>query len=1291
MATSGSFNTSGYSGRHITFAWSRSSYDVGGNYTRIHWTLTANGGSASWYSTGPIRCWVNGTLVYEFTGRTDMYKGQFASGDINIGHNSDGTKSFSANMEAAIYSKAINCTGSGSWALDTIPRNSYTNSAPNFTAPNGVTCSINRYASFSHTVCLDLQNTSGNWENVGVLDGQGTSATFNSEAVMKRCFQVLNGRASCKSRFTIYTNGPNGWTYGPDGTCTAANINTINNPTFTATNSVTATISKGNNSFTSTVTSNINGKSIGSLSNSSSTSFTFNNTTALRKDCITALAQTASKNYTLTITTYYSGVKVRSSQTVTGVCNAPAVDRVTKPNFTAPNSFTCNITTDSNELSRALSFQIKNSSGTWITIASQSNTTTKSFTWANTEAQRDTIFNALNGAASRESRILVTTYYLGVQVRSANVVTAGTCSAPAASTCSAPSWTAGNTFTCNVSRASSLLTHTISLQVKNSAGTLQNFGSVTKSSSTSISFANTVELNTTLFNYLAQAETRDTRITITTYYKNIVVRSAVSSTGRVTAPAASTTSTNLNWIGGDSLTLAITRANSNFTHRVIVKVNSQLITTLTNIGVSTSFGSSETDRVKIFTALSNSNSKTAEVLITTYYNGVQVRTQTSKTGTCNAPSPVSPSSPSWTAGNSFQATIALSKSYLYYSIELKVGSVSVQKYQYQTATNLGFAGTAAINLKAYQGLNTNAQATSQFVVTMYYKKSDGTYIQVGAQAITNGTCTALAANTITTPNWVAGSTFNATITRRSQNLYSKIKLKVAGIVVQEYNTQEASDLSYTLVFGNSITVNTAIYRALAQTASKDAVLEITTFFGTNKDNITQVRTPIISSGICRASAPAVGNLTLSQTPAIIDNTRITCNLTRPLEEYTTKTEVRYNNVLITSLIPSSNPNQVIFDSSTFINELYQAIPTQKSSSLQFKVITYYNGVQVQQPRIIAIDMNANEETVKIKLDETIDFSTLARVIDRNNTFIDNESMIGSKISDLVISMAKGYFYLLSKYGGYITQVKIQIANSSSMLQSYYFTEDDKEFNLERTKIVTTDFTSTKAVVMGPYDFPSVTEPGTINNLVISAIDSRGYQTSKVIPLKIFPYSAPTIKIDQKLTTRIVGDAKYCMINLSGTISSLYKNNAEGIKVQTNTAKRVTLEYKIYGSSGAFSSYNIPAIEYNDKYTTYNVTNFSTAVANPGIEFNINDTFLFVITVEDQYGRTNSDSIIVLPDRPLMSFREQQIGINIIPRKLASIVERSSEEGENPAVDVNGYIYSNGREVPTFSVVSSWTV
>lgn len=1302
MASSFSLKSSSYDGRYnqLTCTQTKNESD---NTSTIKWTFTVAGGTKNYYTTGPVTITINGEQVYYVkqtywdTHKFPAKKGS-VSGSLTVKHDSNGSKTIKVVMKTAIYSDTVS-TYSDDWTLDTIPRQSTASSTPTWTAPNGVTCSISRASNnFTHTVYLDLKNSSGTWVNIGKLTGQTTSATFNTEAIMKNAFTVLNGRASCEARFSISTyNGSTkigSDTYSGTGTCTAASANTCTAPSFTGTNSVSTTITKGNSSFTSDISVTINGQNIGSVSKTSGTTFTFNNTTALRKACITGLAQANSKSYNISITTYYSGIRVRGTLSYSGTCTAPSVDRITAPNWTAGEGFNSTITTDSSELSRTIVLQMKNSSGNWVNINSVTRTTSTSDSWAGTEAQRDNIFSNLNGAASRETRFLVTTYYDGVQVRSADNVTSGTCTAPAASTCTVPNWTAGSTFTCSINRTSTLLTHSIVLKVKDSNGNLQTFQTVDKSSSTEINFANTVDLNTTLFNYLAQNNSRDTEITITTYYKDIIVRSSITYNGTLNTTEASYLGNTPSWTAGDNFSFTISKANNNYTHRVEFKVNSQSIKIFTGLsGSSTSFGDTDADRTSIYIALNKLASAPTEAIVTTYYNGVQVRQPVSKSGTCTIPSQIKPSAPTWTAGNSFQAEIALSKPYLCYSIELKVGSEQIQKYEFQSANSLGFAGTAELNLKAYKGLNKNVQATSQFIITMYYKTDNGEYVRVGPEYITNGVCTALAANTITTPNWTAGSNFAATIIRKSLNLYSSIKLKVNGNIVQEYPIQTNDNLNYSLLFANTKEINTKVYQSLEQAASKVATLEITTYYGTSADNVIQVRTPIIASGICNSSEPSSGTLSSDKLPAVIDNTIITCDLTKPLADYELSVEVKYNNNLITTLTPTeAEPQKVIFDSSNFINLLYQSIPTQTSASLQFKVITRYNGIQVQQPKTVAIDMNAKEETVKVKIDNGINISTLARVIDRTNTFIDNTSMIGSKLSDLLLEINKGYFYLETKYGGFIKQIQIQIAKSSSMLQVYNYREEDIVYNNERTRIVNPEFTDDNSIIMGPYDFPSVTEPS-INNLTITVTDSRGYTVQKIIQLRIFPYNSPTIKIDQSTTKRIVGAEKYCIFNLSGTISSLYKEQGE-TKIQTNLIKKISIKYKTYGSLGEYSIYELPsdAFNYNDTFTSFTIDDFSTAVhgESGSIEFNINDTFEIVVVVEDQYGRTNSDSIIILPGQPLMSFRDKRIGINIVPRKLDAIIERESSDDEYPSLDVNGYIYSNGREVITFTIDESWS-
>ena len=170
MAASGSFNTSGYSGRYLTFAWTEKSQDPATNKTVIAWTLKGAGGDSTWYKAGNFKVVIAGVTVYSSTTRIELSNGTLvASGEYTFVHNADGSKSFTASAEAGIYTTAVNCTGSGSFTLDVIPRASQpslvtwpetTNDVGDF----GETFSIhmNRAASaFTHTVRYEYGKRSG--------------------------------------------------------------------------------------------------------------------------------------------------------------------------------------------------------------------------------------------------------------------------------------------------------------------------------------------------------------------------------------------------------------------------------------------------------------------------------------------------------------------------------------------------------------------------------------------------------------------------------------------------------------------------------------------------------------------------------------------------------------------------------------------------------------------------------------------------------------------------------------------------------------------------------------------------------------------------------------------------------------------------------------------------------------------------------------------------------------------------------------------------------------------------
>ena len=165
MATSGTFKTSAYEGAYLQFDWTLKKQSTANNQSVISWTLKGAGiKSGYWYMAGPFKCTVNGTVVYQSSTRIKLYTGTLvASGELAIGHDTDGSKSFSAYAECAIYTSAVNCKGSDSWSLPDIGRasqpslNTWPNNSPNFNIGDTIVVHMNRKSSvFTHTVVLKL-------------------------------------------------------------------------------------------------------------------------------------------------------------------------------------------------------------------------------------------------------------------------------------------------------------------------------------------------------------------------------------------------------------------------------------------------------------------------------------------------------------------------------------------------------------------------------------------------------------------------------------------------------------------------------------------------------------------------------------------------------------------------------------------------------------------------------------------------------------------------------------------------------------------------------------------------------------------------------------------------------------------------------------------------------------------------------------------------------------------------------------------------------------------------------
>lgn len=166
MALSGSVTTTSSYNRSVTLSWT-ATQSVANNTSTVSWSLAGSGSSTGWVQVSEIRVTINGSQAYyrSSSNHTECWQGTvLATGSQTITHNSDGTKSFTIKVEAGIYNWAINCSGSNTFTLTTIPRSSSISSADNITLGNA--CSVKwtpAASSFKYKVKFTLGDYDSGW------------------------------------------------------------------------------------------------------------------------------------------------------------------------------------------------------------------------------------------------------------------------------------------------------------------------------------------------------------------------------------------------------------------------------------------------------------------------------------------------------------------------------------------------------------------------------------------------------------------------------------------------------------------------------------------------------------------------------------------------------------------------------------------------------------------------------------------------------------------------------------------------------------------------------------------------------------------------------------------------------------------------------------------------------------------------------------------------------------------------------------------------------------------------
>ncbi len=189
MASSGSFNTSGYDGRYLKFSWSVQNQSVASNTTKIAWRLEGAGtGGSSWYKAGNFKVVIDGTTVYSSSDRINLYNGTLvASGTYTMTHNSSGARSFTASAQAGIYTVAVNCTGSGTFTLPTIARVATINSVSGSRITD--TFSVN-YTNYSSSFTNNLLIAINGKATTQTISNYSSGDSFTLSTAMKNAIYI---------------------------------------------------------------------------------------------------------------------------------------------------------------------------------------------------------------------------------------------------------------------------------------------------------------------------------------------------------------------------------------------------------------------------------------------------------------------------------------------------------------------------------------------------------------------------------------------------------------------------------------------------------------------------------------------------------------------------------------------------------------------------------------------------------------------------------------------------------------------------------------------------------------------------------------------------------------------------------------------------------------------------------------------------------------------------------------------------------------------------------------------
>lgn len=256
MATSGSVSVAATKYDTLKFSWWQNSQSIANNNTEIGWKLELIAASAGYISSSSSKSWsvsVNGT-AYSGTNTVGIANNAtktLASGTTTIGHNADGSKSFSFSFSQQFSitfggASVGTISGSGTGTLDNIPRQATLTAAPDFNDEQNPTITYSNPAGNNvQALQACIASPSGTiyaaYRNISMTSNSYTFSLTTAERTALR--KAAANSKTLTVKFIVYTKiGGNDFWSSLSKTLTIINDNVTLSPTVTVTDDLTKSL-----------------------------------------------------------------------------------------------------------------------------------------------------------------------------------------------------------------------------------------------------------------------------------------------------------------------------------------------------------------------------------------------------------------------------------------------------------------------------------------------------------------------------------------------------------------------------------------------------------------------------------------------------------------------------------------------------------------------------------------------------------------------------------------------------------------------------------------------------------------------------------------------------------------------------------------------------------------------------------------------------------------------------------------------------------------------------------------